>query len=194
MTGNGGSVAKKAIDGLSIWFVASSVLLGLSASIVGSSVRGSLMAAGITNFLFNVLLVLFGVVGLLISATLIYNILCILRRYGLLPSPYNRIHGLDEEETIHLIKDVISLYRGYRWYIVLVGIVLTITGVVLIALILLAVKEGVSGGIDAILFRFVVATIYLGYGVLDLYLERRTIFRRLARAKQIENVLSKSIK
>ncbi|MEM3973263.1 MAG: hypothetical protein QW320_02690 [Ignisphaera sp.] len=194
MAGNGGSVAKKAIDGLSIWFVASSVLLGLSASIVGSSVRGSLMTTGITNFLFNILLALFGVVGLLISATLIYNILRILRRYGLLPSPYNRIRGLDEEETICLIKDVISLYRGYRWYIVLVGIVLTITGAVLIALIVLAVKEGVSGGIGVILFRFVVAIIYLGYGVLDLYLERRTIFRMLVRVKQIENVLSKSIK
>jgi hypothetical protein len=135
------------------------------------------------------LLALSGVLGLLISATLIYNILCILRRYGPLPFPYARIRGLDEE-AVHLVKDVISLYRGYRWCIVLVGIMLTTIGAVLIALTVLAVKESIDREIGSGLFRFALTTIYFGYGVLDLYLERRIIFRRLARVKQIENVLS----
>ena len=191
MTGDEVSVAKKVIDGLFAWFTASSILLGLSASIIDCSIKGSLAATGITDVLFNILLALFGAMGLLISAMLLYNTLHILRRYKLLPSPYARIHGLDEEEVVRLIKDVISLYRGYRWYIVLVGTLLTITGVVLIVP---AMKGIINGEIGISLFRSAVATIYFVFGILDLYLERRTIFRRLARAEQLENALSKFIK
>ena len=186
--GNGASVAKKAIDGLFVWFVASSILLGLSASVMDYSVRGSLAATGIADVLLDASLALFGAVGLLVSATLLYNVLRILRRYSLLP--YAGARGLGDEEVVRLIKDVISLYRGYRWYIVLAGALLTATGVALMAL---AVEGNVIGGMGASSFRFAAAAIYFVYGVLDLYLGRRIVFRRLARAGQLEGALSRFI-
>ena len=48
-------------------------------------------------------------------------------------------------------------------------------------------------GIGELVFRLIVATILLIYGGLDLYFEERSIARRLAKAKQLENELSKLI-
>ena len=183
--GGEASIARKAIDGLFVWFVASSILLGLSASVVRYSVEGLLSAVGVP---LGASLALFGAVGLLVSAALLYNILRILRRYS--PLPYAWMRGLEGEDVVRLVKDVIALYRGYRWYIALAGALLTATGAALMAL----AAEGIAAkGMGASSFGFAVAAVYLFYGVLDIYLEERTIFRRLAKAGQLEGALSKFI-
>ena len=185
------AVAKKVVDELYAWLVASSVLLGLSASVVGSSAKGAAAATSAAGASLDALMALFGAVSLLISAALLYSLSRILRGHALLPyPPYARLRGLGEEETIRLVKDAVSLYRGYRWYIALAGAILAATGAALAAI---AVEESAGGEIAATLFRLVVAAIYLGYGVLDLHLERKTVLKRLAAARRLEAELSKFV-
>ena len=184
------STAKKVIDSLYLWLVVSSILLGLSVSMIDSLAKGVVVFTSISESLLNVLLALFGIVGLLISALLLYNILRIMWGHALLSYPYTRLHKLNDEEIVRLIKDVITLYRGYRWYIALAGAMLSVTGVVLMAI---TIKESINVELWSSLFRFAVAIIYLGYGILDIYLDRKTIFKKLAITKQLEPELSKFI-
>ncbi len=76
------------------------------------------MNANLYEASINAFPVAFGIAWLPISITLLYNILRILKRHGLLTSLFTGVRGLDEENVIPFVKDVISLYRGYRWYIV----------------------------------------------------------------------------
>ena len=191
MASGNAAVAKKVVDELYVWLVASSVLLGLSASVVGSSAKGAAAATSAAGASLDVLLALFGAVGLLISVALLYNLSRILWGHALLPyPPYARLRELGEEETVRLVKDAVSLYRGYRWYIALAGALLAAAGAALAAL---AVEESAGEEIAATLFRLVVAAIYLGYGVLDLHLERKTVLKRLAAARRLEAELSKFV-
>ena len=183
-------MAKKVVREIFAWFVATSISLGLSGAIISYSINTALAVIGILDILFNMFLALFGTIWLLISAILFYNIFRIIRRYALLPSPYAKLREFDDEEVVRLIKDVVSLYRGYSWYVIFVGALLTIAGGVGVVL---AVKEYITGGMYIGLFKFATTTIYLFYGILALYLEKRTVCRRLAKAKQLEDTLSKLI-
>ena len=97
---------------------------------------------------------------------------------------------MDEEKLIQFIKDVVSFYRGYRWYIVALGLFSIIVGAVFVAL---AVEDYIAEviGVGELMFRLIVAAILLIYGNLDLYFEERSIARRLAKVKQLENELLK---
>jgi len=45
---------------------------------------------------------------------------------------------LNNNEVVKLMKDAISLYRGYRWYIVSVGLLTLIVGVIMIVFLCMA--------------------------------------------------------
>ena len=90
------------------------------------------------------------------------------------------------------LKDVVSFYRGYRWYIVALGLFSIIVGAVFIALVAEDYIAEVIG-VSRLMFRLIVATILLIYSSLDLYFEERSIARMLVKVKQLENELSKFI-
>jgi len=182
------AIAMEAIGELIIWFVTVSISLGVSASIIDYFVRKALAGSCISEVLFGIFLALCGVVWLLVSVTILYNILRVLWIHALLPFPSVRIRRLDEEKLIRFIKDVVSFYRGYRWYIVVLGLFSVIVGAVFVAL---AVGDYIAKviGVGELMFRLIVATILLVYGNLDLYLEEKSIARRLAKVKQLENEL-----
>jgi len=186
------SAARRAVGGLFMWFLTASISLGVSASIIDYFVRKALAGSGIHGVLFDIFLALCGVLWLLVSAIVLYNILRVLWMHTLLPLPSVRIRELDEEKLIRLIKDVVSFYRGYRWWIIALGLFSIIVGAVFVAL---AVKDYISVviGVGELMFRLIVAIILLVYGSLDLYLEEKSIARRLAKVKQLEDELSKFI-
>ena len=186
------AIAMEAIGELIIWFVTVSISLGVSASIIDYFVRKALAGSCISEVLFGIFLALCGVVWLLVSVTILYNILRVLWIHALLPFPSVRIRRLDEEKLIRFIKDVVSFYRGYRWYIVVLGLFSVIVGAVFVAL---AVEDYIAEvvGVGEFTFRLIVAAILLIYGNLDLYFEERSIAKRLARVKQLEDDLSKFI-
>ena len=192
MAGDSAPAARRAVDGLYVWLVASSVLMGLSASALSSSVRGLTTAAGLAYVALYALLSLLGAFGLAVSLTLIYHVVRVLWSHSLLTVPYEGLSRLDEEEAVRLIKDTISLYRGYAPYIVVAGGLLAVAGVILIAVTASWMASG-RLGVGEGLFRLAVSLVYLGYGALDLYLERRTVSTRLEAVRRAEAELSSAI-
>lgn len=186
------SATRRAVGELFMWFLTASISLGVSVSIIDYFVWRALAGSGIHEVLFDIFLALCGVLWLLVSAAVLYDILRVLWTHALLPFPSVRIHELDEEKLIRFIKDVVSFYRGYRWCIVVLGLFSIIVGAVFVAL---AVEDYIAEviGVGEFMFRLIVATILLIYGNLDLYFEERSIARRLAKVKQLENELSKFI-
>ncbi len=100
-------IVKRALGGLFIWFIAASISCGVSTSIANYFAKKTLAESSILGILINVFLVIFGIMWLIISVAIFYNILRILRRHALLPPSNVRIRKLDEEEVIQFIKDVI---------------------------------------------------------------------------------------
>ena len=178
------------MDGLYVWLVASSLLLGLSASALGSSVSGLRTSAGLTYAALYALLALLGALGLAVSLTLLYHVVRVLRSYSLLFTPYVGLSRLDEESAVRLMKDTVSLYRGYAPYIVAVGSLLVVAGLALAAV---AVSGMLSGrlGLGEGAFRLAVSLVYMGYGALELYLERSVVSGRLEAVRRAEAELSK---
>ncbi|BEP17924.1 hypothetical protein PYJP_12760 [Pyrofollis japonicus] len=191
MVVNEAAIGKRVVREILAWFTISSISLALSGSIASYFAGKALESTCILETLFNVFSALFGAIWFLISAILTYSIWRLLRKYMLLPSPYERLRELDEEKTAQLIKDVVSLYRGYRLHLAVVGALLTITGAIGT---ILAIREYIAEKTYESLIKFAAATVYLFYGLLELYLEKRTICRRLAKAQQLEDLLSELIK
>ena len=192
MAGSAASAARRAVDGLYVWLVASSLLLGLSASALGSSVSGLRTAVGLTNAALYVLLALLGALGLAVSLTLLYHVVRVLRSYSLLITPYVGLSRLDEESAVRLMKDTISLYRGYAPYIVAVGSLLVVAGLALAAVAVSGMLNGRLGPGEGA-FRLVVSLVYMGYGALELYLERSVVSGRLEAVRRAEAELSKAM-
>ncbi len=192
MAGDSAPAARRAVDGLYVWLVASSVLMGLSASALSSSVRGLTTAAGLAYVALYALLSLLGAFGLAVSLTLIYHVVRVLWSHSLLTVPYEGLSRLDEEEAVRLIKDTISLYRGYAPYIVVAGGLLAVAGVILAAVTASWIASG-RLGLGEGLFRLAVSLIYIGYGALSLYLERRVMSGRLEAVRRAEEELSRAI-
>ena len=190
MAGDSASAARRAVDGLYVWLVASSLLLGLSASALGSSVSGLRTAAGLTYAALYVLLAILGALGLVVSLTLLYHVVRLLWSHSLLTFPYAGLSRLDEEGAVRLMKDTISLYRGYAPYIVIAGGLLAVAGVILAAVTASWIASG-RLGLGEGLFRLAVSLIYIGYGALSLYLERRVMSGRLEAVRRAEEELSK---
>ena len=88
------------------------------------------------------------------------------------------------------MKDTISLYRGYAPYIVIAGGLLAVAGVILAAVTASWIASG-RLGLGEGLFRLAVSLIYIGYGALSLYLERRVMSGRLEAVRRAEEELSK---
>ena len=177
---------RKALNELLTWSVVASISLGVSASVINYGIIKAL--EGASNPLINTLLILFGAVWLLISATLMYNILRILRRYGFLHLIKYGGGRLGSNELMKFLKDAISLYRGYRWYIVAIGVTSAVVGLVFAVLTMHAYLIG-SLSTNELLFKLAVATTLLFYGILDVYIEERSIGKRLARVKVVEDKL-----
>ncbi|GEM_PF-3892373 len=108
------NVAKKVSGELSVWCVMSSISLGISASIIGDAIRAVLAYPQIYQVLVNVFLVSFGVIWFLLSVMLLYNIWNIERKHGYFLLLRLKKNLLSTNEVIDLVKDAISLYRGYR--------------------------------------------------------------------------------
>ena len=192
MVGSAASAARRAANGLYVWLVASSLLLGLSASVLSTSARGLMAAEGPAYSALYVLLAILGAFGLAVSLTLMYHVARVLWSNSLLTFPYGKSSGLDEEGAVRLIKDTISLYRGYAPYIVVAGGLLAVAGVILAAVTASWIASG-RLGLGEGLFRLAVSLIYIGYGALDLYLERRVMSGRLEAVRRAEEELSRAI-
>ena len=172
MAGESASAARRAADGLYVWLVASSLLLGLSASVISTSVRGLATSEGLAYAALHALLALLGALGLAVSLTLMYHVVRVLRSYSLLFAPYAGPSRLAEEGAVRLMKDAVSLYRGYAPYIVIAGGLLAVAGVILAAVTASWIASG-RLGLGEGLFRLAVSLVYIGYGALGLYLDSR---------------------
>jgi hypothetical protein len=184
--------AKKALNELFAWFIAASISCGVSASIISYSLNDALSNRDLSILLADALLTAFAAIWLLLSATMIYHILRIMKAHGVTPVTWSRIQGLSEEESADVIKDAVSLYRGYRWSVVAIGVALTAAGAVCDAL---AIWLFLTGAIPVteLLFRLGAGALMILYGALDLYLERVSIAKRLARVRVIEQRLHELI-
>ena len=181
-----GGVAGRVRAELYLWLTVASISGGVSASILGYA-AGEALGGGGLGVLAGAL-ALFAAGWLLVSASLAYNILRILRGYGLAPfSPA----GAGDEDVVRLVKDVVALYRGYRWHIVGVGAASVLVGAAFAAL--LVGWCGAGMGLGECAYRAGVAAVLIIYGVLDIYLAERSIARRLSRVRRIEDSLSRLV-
>jgi len=179
-------VAKKVSSELLLWCATSSISLGVSASVIANSVRALLAHQQV---LINAFLAPLGTIWFLLSATLLYNAIRIewRHRYSLLLLHEGRV--LSDDEVVRLVKDTVSLYRGYRWYLVLVGVLALGAGAVMIAL---SVHGCIAGfmGVGESVFRFSVGLLVAFFAATTLYLEEVFMAGKLARVRFFEAMLS----
>ena len=107
-----------------------------------------------------------------------YSLLLLLRR--------GRV--LSDGEVVRLVKDTVSLYRGYRWYLVLVGVLALGARAVMIALSIHGCVAGFMGVGESV-FRFSVGLL-VAFFATTLYLEEVFMAGKLARVRSFEAVLS----
>jgi len=190
MTDEALSITKKVIGELFTWFVLSAISCGISTSIVRYFIEVSLAHPHIYQILISISMISFGIFWFLISAILLYRIWSTMRKYVCLPFFRVRVRELSIDEVTCFIKDVVSLYRGYRWYIIIIGILALITG---ITFMMLSTQEYIARvmSMSEFIFRFSIGFLTFFYGFIGLYLEEVFIAKKLAKVKYFENKLSK---
>jgi len=114
--------AKKAMNELLAWFVAASMSCGLAASVLSYSLSNVVSNGGIAWVLADVLLAAASAALLFLSATMIYYVLRIMRAHGVTPITWGKVRALSEEESAEVIKEAVALYRGYRLFVVAIGV------------------------------------------------------------------------
>jgi len=110
------------------------------------------------------------VIWFLLSAMLLYNIWNIERKYGYFLMLRPKKYTLNTNEIVSFIKDSTSLYRGYRWYIVSVGLLALIIGTAMIAFSTYWYIVGAMK-VNEFIFRFLIGPLVFSYVILSLYLE-----------------------
>ncbi len=175
---------------LMVWFIMASISLGISASLIGETAKSLRTYTTPHQFLVNTVLMGLATGWLILSLTLFINILRIDAKHGYFIAVKFRRYVPSTKEVVSLAKDVISLYRGYRWLIVVVSTLILIAGLLML---FYSTYYYITSklGINEFLFRLFIGLITTSYATLSLYLEEKSIARRLAKVKSVEVELSK---
>ncbi len=184
------AVLRKVLGELGVWLSNSAIALGISLALLEEAV--TLFYSG--SWMTGIAVGLFSSIWLAASLILLYGVLRVCRRNDWLPiigivlprRVRNRV--ITADDAVAIIKDTISLYRGHRHYVVLVGILGLAAGLGILILSLHGYLLEVFG-LGEFLYRFLVGLIIFFYAALILYLERRLMARKLARVSSFERDL-----
>ena len=99
----------------------------------------------------------------------------------------------DAKNLLAAVKDVISLYRGYHLYIILVNILLLVVGTFFV---ILSVQEYATAiiGLNEFTFKLSVGLFCIFYAALSLYLTRITVLKRLSKVRSFEKEFVKFLR
>jgi len=183
-------VTKKILHELGVWAVLASISLGVSASIIGGSVKDILAASTTSQLLIDIGLVLFGSLWFIISFLFLINLWKIGRKHSYLVLLKMKISRIKREDIVDLVVDTISLYRGYRWYIVSLTVITLVIGLLMIGyLIYQCLVIGLS--ISEVVFKSTIGMIMIFYSSLSLYLSEVWMAKRLNKGQQLESELDR---
>ena len=187
------ALARRVSNELMLWFVMSSISLGISASVISDAVKAVIARPPAQQILANALLAAFGAGWFLLSLTLMHNICHVERKHGFFLAVRLRRGVLSADSVADFVKDVISLYRGYRWLIVSVGVTALVVGASMVACSIYYYVTGVAE-VSESLFRLFIGAIVLSYAALSLHVEEAFMARKLAKVRSIEDRLSEFLK
>ena len=183
-------VTKKILHELGVWGVLASISLGVSASIIGGSVKDILAASTTSQLLIDIGLVLFGSLWFIISFLFLINLWKIGRKHSYLVFLKMKFSRIRREDIVDLVVDTISLYRGYRWYIVSLTVITLVIGLLMIGyLIYQCLVIGLS--ISEVVFKSTIGMIMIFYSSLSLYLSEVWMAKRLNKGQQLESELDR---
>jgi len=183
-------VTKKILHELGVWGVLASISLGVSASIIGGSVKDILAASTTSQLLIDIGLVLFGSLWFIISFLFLINLWKIGRKHSYLVFLKMKFSRIRREDIVDLVVDTISLYRGYRWYIVSLTVITLVIGLLMIGyLIYQCLVIGLS--ISEVVFKTTIGMIMIFYSSLSLYLSEVWMAKRLNKGQQLESELDR---
>ena len=186
-------IARRAANELLLWFVMSSISLGISSSIVSDAVKELMACSTLQQVLPSALLIAFSAVWFLLSLTLMRNIWLIERKHGFFLAIRFWRRELSPESIADFVKDTVSLYRGYRWLIVSVGAIALVVGIAMVAYSTYSYVTG-SAEVGEFLFRLFIGAVTLSYAASNLYAEEVLMARKLARVKSAEDRLSEFLR
>lgn len=190
-TGDVVGVARRVANELLVWFIMSSISLGISASMIGDAARGIVLShLQAQHVLAYAILTSFGIVWLLLSITLLHSIWVIERKHGFFLALKLRGAMLNTASVVDFVKDTISLYRGYRWLIITIGLLTLAVGVAMTVYPIYSYVGGIME-VGEFIFRLFIGLLILSYATLSLYLEETFMARRLAKVRSFEKELSK---
>ena len=186
------ALTRRVSNELMLWFVMSSISLGISASVVSDAVKEMMTRPPVQQVLANALLTAFGAGWFLLSLTLIHNIWRVKRKHGFFLAVRLR-RVLSAESVADFVKDAISLYRGYRWLIVSVGVIALAVGASMVAYSVYYYVAGVTE-VSEFLFRLFIGVVVFSYAALSIYAEEVFMARKLAKVRSVEYRLSEFLK
>jgi len=186
------ALTRRVSNELMLWFVMSSISLGISASIISDAVKNVMTHPPVQQVLANALLTAFGAGWFLLSLTLIHNIWRVKRKHGFFLAVRLR-RVLSAESVADFVKDAISLYRGYRWLIVSVGVIALAVGASMVAYSVYYYVAGVTE-VSEFLFRLFIGVVVFSYAALSLCVEEVFMARKLAKVRSVEDRLSEFLK
>ena len=187
------ALTRRVSNELMLWFVMSSISLGISASIISDAVKNVMTHPPVQQVLANALLTAFGAGWFLLSLTLIHNIWHVKRKHGFFLAVRLRRRVLSAESVADFVKDAISLYRGYRWLIVSVGVIALAVGASMVAYSIYYYVAGVTE-VSEFLFRLFIGVVVFSYAALSLCVEEVFMARKLAKVRSVEGRLSEFLK
>ncbi len=100
---------------------------------------------------------------------------------------------MSAESVADFVKDAISLYRGYRWLIVSIGVIALVVEASMVAYSVFYNVAGVTE-VSEFLFRLFIGIAVFSYAALSIYVEEVFMARKLAKVRLVEGRLSEFLK
>ena len=187
------ALTRRVSNELMLWFIMSSISLGISASVVSDAVKDVMMRPPLQQALAGALLTVFGAGWFLLSLTLMHNIWRVKRKHGFFLVVRFWRRELSAESVADFVKDAISLYRGYHWLIVSVGVIALAVGASMVAYSVYYYVAGVTE-VSESLFRLFIGIAVFSYAALSIYVEEVFMARKLTKVRSVEDRLSEFLK